>query len=741
MSEREDIQTPPGTREVLTFCRICAGKCGMKITVDDSTNRMVDVRGDHQHAMTSGYACIKGLQSAAIHHGPQRLLKPLKKQPDGSFAEIPLAQALDEIAARIRTLTAESGADTLGLFRGTAHYSNSTAFAMMSSFIRATRTRSRFSTMTIDQSAKWVAEQRLGNWGAGRNRFNDSDVWMFVGYNPLVSLLGNNGTPVLNPTKRMKEARVRGMKFIVVDPRRTETAHYADIHLQLFPGEDPTLFAGLLRCILANGWEDREFCARHVNGLDALRRAVDPFTPEYVERRAGVPAGKLIAAAELFASTSQRGIAVSATGPDMAPRSNLAEHLIEVLNVVCGRFLREGDTVQNPGAMSPRRPIRAEVIAPGRSWETGYKSRVRNLGTLYGEKMAGALADEILTPGDGQIRALIVDGGNPVNALPERGRAIEAMQALDLLVTIDPYMSETAQLAHYILPPTLMFERADLPLLFERSGFPEPFAQYTPAVLPPPAGSEVVEDWYVFYALAQRLGLDMQFEGTPLDMQNAPSNDDLLALLLRDSEVPFDEIKKHPGGKVFELPPQTVAAAKPERAANRFEVMPADVFEELAEVAAEDAAQALQRGGRQFGFRLSVRRSRDVMNTTFRDVPAIRKRVPYNPVFLNPQDLQTLGLVDGAPVFIESAHGRIEAIAEADATMRQGVISMFHGFGKMPNQHTDYEDGGVNINDMVPTGEYVEPINAMPWYSAVPVDIVARAADEHDQPQRVSQRQ
>jgi anaerobic selenocysteine-containing dehydrogenase len=728
MSPRDAIPSGPqtGRREVLTFCRICSGKCGMKVTVDDATNRIVDVRGDHSHVMTSGYACIKGLQSAAIHHGPQRLLKPLKRQPDGRFAEISSEQALDEIAARIRALTTESGADTLGVYRGTAHYANSTAFAMMSSFIRATRTRSRFSTMTIDQSAKWVAEQRLGVWGAGRHRFHESDVWMFVGYNPLVSVLGNNGTPVLNPTKRMKEARVRGMKFIVVDPRKTETAHYADIHLQPFPGEDPTVFAGLLRCILENGWEDRAFCAAHVNGVDALRLAVAAFTPAYVEQRAGVPADQLVAAAELFAATSQRGIAVSATGPNMAPRSNLAEHLIEALNVICGRFVRAGDAITNPGAMSPRRPVRAEVIAPGRSWETGYKSRVRNLGTLYGEKMAGALADEILLPGEGRIRALIVDGGNPVNSLPERERAIEAMNALDLLVAIDPYMSETAQLAHYILPPTLMFERPDLPLLFERTAFPVPFAQYTDAVLPPPAGADVVEDWYVFYALAQRLGLAMNFEGHPLDMQNPPTTDDLLALLLHESEVPLDEIKRHPNGKVFELPPQVVDGPKPERAANRFEVMPPDVFEELAAVAQETPLAAVLRNGRTFRFRLSVRRSRDVMNTTFRDVPAIQKRVPYNPVFVNPQDLQKLGLAEGAPVFIESAHGRIEAVVEGDASMREGVISMFHGFGKMPQAATYYEDGGANINDMVPTGDFVEPINAMPWYSALPVDLIAR---------------
>src|SRR5690606_22312989 len=507
---------------------------------------------------------------------------------------------------------------------------------------------------------------------------------------------------------------------------------YADVHLQPYPGEDPTLFAGLLRIILQNGWEDAEFCARHVDGLDTLRDAVAPFTPEYVAGRAGVDVDDLHAAAKLFALESKRGIAVSATGPNMSPRSNLAEHMIEVLNVVCGRVIREGERVPNPGAMSPRKPVRAEVVAPKRDWETGYKSRVRGIGMINGEKMAGAIADEILTPGQDQLRALIIDGGNPANALPDRARAIEALSALELLVTIDPYLSETAQLAHYILPPTLMFERPDLPLMFERSAFPEPFAQYTPALITPPADAEVVDDWYVFYALAQRLGLPLKFAGAELDMQNAPSSDDLLALLVNGSQIPLDEIKQYPQGKVFELEPLYVSPARPERADNKFAVMPADVFAELAEVAAENPANALIRNGQQFDLRLSVRRSRDVMNTAYRDVPAIHKRVPFNPVFMHPDDMKTRGLNEGAPVLVESAHGRIEAIVEADATMRRGVVSIYHGFGKPPrgtgsDGQGGYENFGASTNDLIPdSAEFVEPINAMPWYTAVPINIVAR---------------
>ncbi len=713
-------------REAFSFCRICYGKCGMRLLVDDEQNRIVDARGDQSHAMTSGYACIKGLQSPAIHHGPNRLLHPLKRQVDGTFAKIPLEQALDEIAERIRQITERHGADALGTFHGTQHYANSTASWVLPAFVQAANTRSCYSTMTIDQSAKWVAELRMGAWAAGRHRFLESDVWMFVGYNPLVSVQPTYGFLALNPTIRMKDAKARGMKFIVIDPRRTETAHFADVHLQPYPGEDPTVMAGLLRIILAESWQDREFCTQFVNGVEDLRRAVEPFTPDYVARRAGVPADQLYAAAKLFASTSKSGAAVSGTGPDMAPRSNLAEHLIEALNVVCGRYLRAGGRVANPGAMSPRRPVRAEVIAPTRSWENGYKSRVRGLGMMYGQKMSGALADEILTPGEGQLRCLIVDGANPANALPDRPKAVKALSSLDLLVTIEPFMTETAQLAHYILPPIMMFERPDMPLFFEKTAYPEPFAQYSPAIIKPPAGSELVDDWYVFWGLAKRLGLQLEVAGQPLDMRTAPSSEELLAIIVRDAQVPLEEIKKYPSGKSFELEPLYAEPPQAKRAGNRFEVMPPDVAAELKEVAAESAPDhGLLRDGRHFRFRLSVRRSRHVINTTYRDVPEIRKRMPFNPLNMHPDDIAAVGIEAGAHVEIVSLHGRIRACVKADDSMRPGVVSMCHGWGSLPMDQESYELHGASTNDLIPsTTEYAEPINGMPWYSALPVDVI-----------------
>jgi anaerobic selenocysteine-containing dehydrogenase len=373
--------------------------------------------------------------------------------------------------------------------------------------------------------------------------------------------------------------------------------------------------------------------------------------------------------------------------------------------------------------MSARREVRAEVVAPGRTWETGRKSRVRNLGMIMGEKMSGVLADEILQPGEGQIKALIIDGGNPVNALPERARAKTAMQALDLLVCIDPYLSETAQLAHYVIPPTMMFERPDLPLLFEKTVYPEPFAQYTDAIISTP-GPDVVEDWYVYWALARRLGLELVFDGEPLDMSTPPRTEQLLQILMRKAQVPLATIREHPRGKVFELEPVYVSAARPERQHNRFQLAGDDIVAELAEVAAQSPDHNFIRDNHRYGFRLSVRRSRTVINTTYRQTAFARKRMPRNPLWMHPEDIEALGLASGETVILRSAHGQLRVVLEADDSVRRQTVSICHGWGGSGGAVDAVTEIGVAINDIIPAGAYSEPINGMPWFSAVPVDVL-----------------
>jgi anaerobic selenocysteine-containing dehydrogenase len=707
--------------EKRSFCRLCLGFCGVRLWTDEH-DRLVEVRGDKDHAMTAGYACIKGLAAPELHNGLDRILRPLKRQADGGFQPIALETALDEIAAQIARLVAEDGPDAVAVYTGTQAAFNAALTPMSHAWMQALGSKSRFSTMTVDQSAKWVAAERLGAWGAGHQTWIDADVWMFFGTNPLVSVVGGvNGFVALNPTRRIQEAKARGMKLIVADPRRTETARYADAFLQLRPGEDVTLAAGMLRMILAEGWEDRDFCARNVRYLEELRRAVEPFTPDYVEARAGVAAADLAAATAMFAQGPKRGCAFTGTGPSMSPRSNLAEHMVQSLNVVCGRFVREGEPIANPGAAGRRQAFHAEAYSPRRAYETTPRGRVGDYGLLFGEMMSCTLADEVLTPGPGRIRAIVSSGANPVATLPDQEKVVRAFKALDLLVAIEPYMTSTAKLSHYILPPVLIYERADLPLVgLERALYPEPFAQFTPAVARPPAGSEVVDDWYVFWALARRLGLSLTYDGVPLDMTTPPTTEDLIALLLRDAIVPFEEIRAHPAGAVFRG--EARVAAPPSAAAGRFEVAPPDVAEELAAVAAEPVGGE----GDPFTHRLVVRRIRETENTLGTHLAAVRRRKTYNAVQVHPGDLSALGFADGDRVNIVSRHGQIPAILEADDTLRLGVASMAHGWGGLPEENLPYETSGASPTALIDSAER-ETINGMARLSSIPVRFAPRS--------------
>jgi anaerobic selenocysteine-containing dehydrogenase len=711
------------TRKVPSFCRVCCGGCGTLLTLDEN-DKIVDIRGDRANALSKGYVCFKGLQAAEAHHGPARILNPMKQMSDGTYNTIPSEQAFDEIAEKLRTIIAQYGPAAVATYTGGNAFLTITATMIMPAFREAIGTAGHFSCSTIDQPGKWVSAERLGGWAAGKNPVSESDVVMLVGTNPLVSH-GALLAFMVAPINAMKKEKARGVKVIVIDPRLTETARFADVHLQPYPGEDPTLISGILRIILTEGWEDKEFCARYVksNGIERMRAAVDAFTPEYVKKRTGVPTDKLWAAAALFARDSKKGSSYSATGPSMSPRSNLAEHLIDCLNVVCGRFRRAGDRVVDVNICEPERTVYAEVVAPTRPWERQPPSRIRGARSLQGEMFTATLADEILTRGEGQIRALIVDGGNPATAMPDQHKAVKALKSLDVLVSVEPYMTTTARLSHYILPPKLQYERADMPMAINGvSFFPVAWGQYTPEILKPPAGSDVVDDWYVYWSLAKRLGLTLKFNGVSIDMDKAPTSEELLALRNRGAAVSFEEIKQYPSGNVWDFE-RIVQPARPD-ATGRFDVMPDELLDELREVAAENFRQGEHvSNGQTFSHRLAVRRSRDLFNSVGLDMKAVRTRNPYNPAWLNPTDMAQHCLLSGDKVEIISDHGKIEAIVKEDKTVLPGVVMMSHGWGGLPEEDLDYEVAGSCTNLLIDTETNIEPISSMVRMSAIPVNI------------------
>lgn len=297
---------------------------------------------------------------------------------------------------------------------------------------------------------------------------------------------------------------------------------------------------------------------------------------------------------------------------------------------------------------------------------------------------------------------------------------MNALKELELLVTVDPFMTNTARLSHYVIPPKMMFERADIPSRdFEPFVTLQPYAQYSAPVVAPPVGAEVIDDWYLFWALAKRLDKTVTYDGVALDMQNPPTTEQLLAILMRNSVVAFEELRRHPGGKLFDAEPMVVQAP-PGDDRGQFDVMPEDVRQELDDVAGEPDRFA------GFSHRLAVRRLRDVHNTSLHNVPAIRRAVPYNAAYLHPGEFSALGIAPGQHIWISSPHGRMEAIAETDAALRPGVVSIAHGWGSLPDEAADIASIGTNVNLLTSAAlPDLEPINGMSILTGVPVNIAA----------------
>jgi anaerobic selenocysteine-containing dehydrogenase len=696
----------------VTFCRICTPLCGLLVDVEDG--RVTNVAGDPDHVLTRGFTCTKGRHLGELHHARDRFLTAQRKGPSG-LEPIPTEQAIDEIAARLTAIRETHGPESIALFVGTQTYTASLTFSFAGAWLRAVGSHKRFSTMTIDQSAKWVAQARLGTWAAGRQRFEDSDVWLLVGTNPLVSMQGGDltGFPVHDGFRRLDEARARGLRLVVVDPRRTEVAAHADLHLQLVPGTDVVLFAALLRALLAEGLHDDAFCRDWVDGLDALRAAVEPVTADVASAITGVDASRIVDAARLFGS-AQRGMAKTGTGPDMGPHANVAEHLVQAMNVVCGRFPRAGDRYAGSGVLSGRRRLHAQASSPMRTWERGFRSRF-GVGTLMGELPSPILPEEILEAGPDRVRALVVSGGNPAAAFPDQERIVTALRHLELLVTVDPFPTETAQLAHYVIAPTMAFERADDTRGYEHF-YSEPFAQATVPILDRPG--DVIEDWEFFYELASRMGLLLNIgsrvweAGTP-----RPTSDEMLRSFAPRAQVPYDEVLAHAHGAEFEVEP-TVVEPPASDARARFDLLPADVARELRDALADlrDGAHATSPAR---PYLLVVRRSKQVMNSLGRRVPIGE---PYNPCGAHPDDLAALGATSGDLLELSSEHGSITAVASADDTLRRGVMSITHCYGALPGDDADPRRYGANPARLLSLTEHRQPVSLMPWMSAIPVN-------------------
>lgn len=715
-----------------TFCRFCHAACPIEVDVDvdpgTGTETVRSVRGDPSDPLFGAYTCIKGRHLGDQHHHPDRLRTALRRRPGGGFDEIPTERALDEIAERLAAILADGDGRAVASYCGTATFQNAAAHPVARAFHAVIGSSSMYTSITIDQPAKLVTPLRLGTWAAGPQPWSTADVSLVVGTNVVVSMLGLPGGPTfVNPLASLRAAKQRGLRLIVIDPRRTETAAMADLHLQVTPGEDPTLLAGMLRIVLDEDLVDRDSCDRWVDGLGELHAGLAAFDLDHVAERTGVPADDIVAAARMFA-TASRGSGTCGTGPNMAPHGTLVEHLLGVFNVVCGRFPREGERVQNVGGvlgLTGSAPAKAQVRAARPEMLTnGPAARVRGLHSILGQPPTAALPDEILEPGTGRIRALLTVGGNPVLAWPDQGRTVEALEALELHVALDIRVSASARLAHYVVPSLLSLERPDVPTNVDR-WFEDPYVMYTPTVLRPPAG--LVDEAGLYVEIARRLGITLDLPGGPLAPDAEPSADDLLELSYPASRVPWDELRSGRGGSLRDDLTLIVQPADAD-ACDRFTIAPAGLREELAAVRRDRHPYAALRGydPAVHTARLTSRRLKGVFNSSGREIDRLRAREVTSFAHAHPIDMERWGVVDGDLVDVISPRAAIRTVVRMAPDMKPGSVSMAHGWGDLPGAGGPPPDPSVlgdTTGRLSDNSSAYDPITGLPVMSAIPVTV------------------
>jgi anaerobic selenocysteine-containing dehydrogenase len=703
-------------------CRLCSAYCPIAVTLEDG--RVMRVEGDREAPLYGGFTCPKGRALPALHNNPRRLLHSMKRMPDGNYAPIPTQAAIDEIASKLSGIVDRHGPRAVAGFLGNPGVEQVATAPVMMALLGAIGSPMFFTMATLDQPNTKIADALHGVWEGGRMRPGTLDVMLLVGGNPVISkqYFGQN------PGMRLKQLVGGGTALIVIDPRRTETARRAAIHLQPIPGEDATIAAGLVHLIIAEGAVDRAFVEANATGLAALERAVRPFTPDYVARRAGIGVAELREAARLLA-TARRGNVGTGTGASMTGHGTLTTYLYNCVQTLRGFWAGEGDELLHSPVLLPPASPRAQPRSPTPPIGFGEKMRVRGLEQSVAGMPAAALVDEILTPGEGQVRAVFMHAG-AMRTMPDEARTHEALRSLDLLVTHDIEMSPTARTADYVIASKLGFEIPVLSFLVELNsvfhqgyGYADPFGSAQPALVAPPPGSDVIDAWRLYYRLGQRMGLQLRCgsmfaaEGTPLDMANEPSTEDIYALIAAGSAVPLETVRQFPHGHVFEGARAHVGPRDP-ACRDRLDLANPNMLADLAKLAGGPSCAT----DREFPLLLIPRRMQNVTNGSMRLDPA-RLGVMTNPAYMHPDDIAAHGLVPGGLAEIRSSHGAIVCVVEPDPDLRPGVLAIAHGFGTLPGEASDPRRHGANVNRLTALDTDYDRYSGMPRMGAIPVGV------------------
>src|SRR3954471_18878116 len=469
-----------GTASYLT-CPLCEATCGLEVTLRDGA--VERIRGDADDVFSKGFLCPKGVSIKELHEDPDRLREPMRKQPDGTFAPVSWDEAFAEIDARLMPLVRDSR-DAAAVYIGNPSAHNLATMLYGRVLLKALGSRNIYSGTTVDQYPKQLPSGLMfGSATTVPVPDLDRCEWLLVlGANPAAS----NGSLMTAPNARgrLQAIRDRGGRVVVVDPRRSRTAELADEWVPIRPGTDALLLFAMVHVLVDEGLVSLGRLSEMVEGLDVLTELAQDFAPETVAGACGVNADVIRRLARELAA-AERGCVYGRIGTTAQAFGTVASWLVDALNTLTGNLDREG------GAMFPRPATApAKQAGPGRGVRTGrWTSRVRGLGEIFGELPVACLSEEIETPGEGQVRALVTVAGNPVVSTPNSARLAAALESLDFMVSLDVYINETTRFADLILPGPSPLERSHYDVALY--GFAvRNVANYTPPALETSVPSE-----------------------------------------------------------------------------------------------------------------------------------------------------------------------------------------------------------------------------------------------------------
>lgn len=737
---------PCMTRTALRICPLCEATCGLTLTIHGG--RVSAARGDKDDVFSKGFICPKGASFAELDNDPDRLARPLVRR-DGVLTEASWDEAFAAVANGLGGVIAEHGGAAVGVYLGNpnAHTIGGGLYTPL--VVKALGTRQVYSASTLDQMPKHVA---LGLMFGSPVAFtvpdlDRTDYLVVIGANPLVSN-GSLATAADFPGK-LRALRRRGGRLVVIDPARTRTAELADRHLAPQPGTDAALLAAVVHVLFEEDLVDLKDLDGNVNGLEEVRVLAADFSPETVAPFCDLPADEIRTLARELAAAPTAAV-YGRIGTSTVEFGTLGSWLVDVLNILTGNLDRPG------GAMFPLSPIAAapRPPKPGRGFRTGrWHSRVSGYPEVLSEFPAAALAEEIDTPGDGQVKAVITIAGNPVLSAPDGDRLDKALDGVEFMLSVDPYLNETTRHADVILPPPPPSRSAhfDLALnglavrnnarysppavaLADRPDEPEILSRI--ALILYGLGAEgdpaLVDDQVIAAMLTKETAdPDSPVAGRSVDELTAmlppgPGYERRLDMMLRlgaygdgfgtrPDGLTLAALKAAPHG--IDLGPLQPRLAEVLRTpTGRIELAPQQLPADVARL--RDAL-----GRRPFGFVLIGRRQLRSNNSWMHNLPALSGGSNRCTLRIHPDDAADLGLTDTAVV--KGPGGELLAPVETTPEMRRGVVSLPHGWGHDragTGQRVAAGQPGVNVNQLN-DGNHLDPLSGTAVLNGIPVDV------------------